>query len=125
MLQVFHMNVAIVDRDVAYVTMAKHVCCKPLFQIFYLFFSNECYKCFYLMLHMFHTYVANVSDTCFKYFICLKRMLQICSSRYFKVDQVLYMLQYNSPVIAACCSCWDAMHACGKWRDGALHGYGR
>jgi hypothetical protein len=34
MLQVFHMDVTKVDRDVAYVAMAIHVCCKRLFQMF-------------------------------------------------------------------------------------------
>jgi hypothetical protein len=38
MLQVFHMDVAKVDRDVAYVAMVVHVCCKLLFLMFYLFF---------------------------------------------------------------------------------------
>jgi hypothetical protein len=31
MLQVFHMDVAKLDRDVAYVAMVVHVCCKRLF----------------------------------------------------------------------------------------------
>jgi hypothetical protein len=43
MLQVFHLDIAKVDPNVAY------VCC----------------KCFIWMLHMFHTYVASV---CFNYF---------------------------------------------------------
>jgi hypothetical protein len=37
MLQVFHVYVAKVDRDVAYVAMVMHVCCKRLFQMFQLF----------------------------------------------------------------------------------------
>jgi hypothetical protein len=59
MLQVFCMDVAKVDRDVAYVAMVVHVCCKRLFPMFYLFI-DVCCKCVYLMLHMFHTYVASV-----------------------------------------------------------------
>jgi hypothetical protein len=34
MLQVFHIDVAKVDRDVVYVAMAIHVCCKRPFQMF-------------------------------------------------------------------------------------------
>jgi glycerol-3-phosphate acyltransferase PlsY len=36
------MDVAKVDRDVAYVTMVVHVCCKHLFPMFYLFFQGKC-----------------------------------------------------------------------------------
>jgi phosphoenolpyruvate carboxylase len=34
MLQVFHMDVAKVDRDIAYVKVIVHVCCKRLFLMF-------------------------------------------------------------------------------------------
>ena len=37
MLQVFHVDAVKVDRDVAYVAMAIHVCCKLLFRMFQLF----------------------------------------------------------------------------------------
>jgi hypothetical protein len=60
MLQVFCMDVAKIDRDVTHVAMAIHVCCKRLFQMFYMCFSDVCCKCFFWMLHMFHTYVASV-----------------------------------------------------------------
>jgi hypothetical protein len=39
-LQVFYMDVAKIDRDVTYVTMVVHVCCKLLFPVFYLFFQT-------------------------------------------------------------------------------------
>jgi hypothetical protein len=39
MLQRFRMNVAKVDRDVAYVAMVVHLCWKHLFLMFYLFFQ--------------------------------------------------------------------------------------
>jgi hypothetical protein len=45
MLQVFQINVAKVDQDVAYIAMAVHVCCKRLFLMFHL---------------CFHTYVASM-----------------------------------------------------------------
>jgi hypothetical protein len=57
MLQVFYMDVAKVDLDVAYVAVALHVCCPRLFQLFHLFF-DVCCKCFIWMLHMFHMYVV-------------------------------------------------------------------
>jgi hypothetical protein len=69
MLQVFHVDVVKVDRDVAYVAMAIQVYCvycKRLFQIFQLFqtdvarvLSGCCIcshlscKCFIRLLHMF------------------------------------------------------------------------
>jgi hypothetical protein len=41
MLHVFHMEVAKVDWDVAYVAMAIYVCYKHMFQIFHLFFRHK------------------------------------------------------------------------------------
>jgi hypothetical protein len=38
MLQVFQIDVAKLDRDVAYVAMVVHVCCKGLFPVFHLCF---------------------------------------------------------------------------------------
>jgi hypothetical protein len=52
MLQVFHMDVVKVDRDVAYVAMAIHACYKRLFQMFHLFLRH--------MLQAFYLDVANV-----------------------------------------------------------------
>jgi hypothetical protein len=37
---VFHMDVAKVDRDVAHVTIAIHVCYKYMFQMFHKFFKH-------------------------------------------------------------------------------------
>jgi hypothetical protein len=56
MLQAFHVDVAKVDKDVAYVAMAMHVCYKRLFKMFQLFqmdvarVLSECCICFILML---------------------------------------------------------------------------
>jgi hypothetical protein len=55
-LQVFHIDVAKVDRDVAYVAMVVHVCCKLLFAMFYLFFSDACCRCVYLNI----AYVSHI-----------------------------------------------------------------
>ena len=85
----FHMDIAKVNRDVAYVAMVVHVCCKLLFPMFHIFFQTYVASVFIWMLHMFHTYVASVlfgcyvcfamvssvfasvTDTCFKCFIYL------------------------------------------------------
>jgi hypothetical protein len=50
MLQVFHLNVAKVDLDVAYVAMTIHACFKRMFQV----------------SHLFQMYVTNVSSRRFK-----------------------------------------------------------
>jgi hypothetical protein len=87
MLQVFHMDVAKVDRDIA---MVVYICCKLLFLMFHLFFQAHVASMFIWMLHMFHIYVSSVfiwmlrmflqwfsgvfisvSDPSFKCFICL------------------------------------------------------
>jgi len=57
---VFQMDVAKVNRDVAYVTMVVHVCCKLLFLMFHLFFETYIASVFIWMLHIFYTYVASV-----------------------------------------------------------------
>jgi hypothetical protein len=59
---VFHVAVAKVDRDVAYVAMVVHVCCKLLFPMFHLFCLNVCSKCVYLD-------VVYIPHICCKYFI--------------------------------------------------------
>ena len=56
----FRMNVAKVDRDVAYVPMVVHVCCKHLFPDVSSPFQTHVASVFIWMLHMFHTYVASV-----------------------------------------------------------------
>ena len=64
MLQVFYVDVAKVDRDVVYVAMIVHVCCKLLFPKFHQFFQTRVASVFIWMLHMFHTYVASVLFGC-------------------------------------------------------------
>jgi hypothetical protein len=98
--EVFHTDVAKLDRDIAYVAIIVHLCCKCLFPVFYLFFRH--------MLYMFHTYVssilsgryvmfaivfkcfsgvfASVSETCFKCFIYLLCMLQVLYLNVLKLD---------------------------------------
>jgi len=54
MFQMFHKDVAKVDRDVAYVTMVVHICCKLMFQCFICFFRRMLQVCLIWMLHMFY-----------------------------------------------------------------------
>jgi hypothetical protein len=74
MLQVFHADVAKVDRDVAYLVMTIHICCKRLFQMFYLFFQTYVANIFIWMLHIFQTYVANIIS---RYCICFAMAFQV------------------------------------------------
>jgi hypothetical protein len=54
MLQVFHTDVAKVDRDVTYVAMVIHVCCKLLSPMFHLFSQTYVVSVFIWMLYMFY-----------------------------------------------------------------------
>ena len=54
MLEVFHVDVEKVDRDVADVGSLLEACCKRFFKMFHL--SDVCVQAFFIwMLHMFHT----------------------------------------------------------------------
>jgi hypothetical protein len=57
---VFHTHIAKVDRDIAHVVMVVHVCCKLLFLMFYLFFSDICCKCVYLNVAYVFTHTIQV-----------------------------------------------------------------
>jgi hypothetical protein len=74
MLQLFHMDVAKADRDVAYVAIVVHACCKLLFSMFHLFFSDGCCECVYLD-------VAYVSHICCKFLpgccVCFAMFFQV------------------------------------------------
>ena len=61
----FHIDVTKVDRDIANIAMAIHVCCKRIFQMFHLFFQ---------------TYVASVfcQDVAYVSHICLPVLLSGC-----------------------------------------------
>jgi hypothetical protein len=101
MLQVFHVDVAKVDQDVAYVAMVIHICCKHLFLMFQLFqtydahvylgvayVSHLCCKCFIQMLHRLHTYVASVSSRCCICFAIATHVFSSCFTRMLQVFQL-------------------------------------
>jgi hypothetical protein len=58
-LQVFHIDIVKIDRDVAHVAIVVHVRCKRPFQMFYLFFQTYVASVLIWMLHLFHTYIAS------------------------------------------------------------------
>jgi hypothetical protein len=76
MLQVFHMDVAKVDRDVAYVAMVVHVCCKLLSPMYYQFFQTYVASMFIWMLHMFDIYFQMFLSGCYVCF-CNRVFLQM------------------------------------------------
>jgi hypothetical protein len=73
-LQLFHMDVAKVDRDVAYVAMAIHLCCKAsvsnvscdFFRHMLQVFFSGCCICFTHMLQVFYLDVAYVLQWIFQ-----------------------------------------------------------
>jgi hypothetical protein len=46
---------------------------------------------------------------CSKYFSCFEHMLQVFHLNVAKVDMVLHMLQWDSPVVAVCLNYWGAI----------------
>jgi hypothetical protein len=101
MLQVFYTDVTKIDQDVTYVSMVVYVCCKRLFPMFHLFLdvfskcvyldisyvSHICCKCLSgccVYLQWFLSVFPNVSDLCFKCFICLQTYVASIVSRCFK-----------------------------------------
>jgi hypothetical protein len=109
------MNIAKVDRDVAYVAMVVHVCCKGLLLMFHLCFSDPYCKCIYLdvayvfiwMLRMvamifmcfiflvFHKNISSVLSA----FIC---MLQLLYLDVLKADRVLHLSSLFSAALSRC-----------------------
>jgi hypothetical protein len=70
MFQVFHADVTKVDRDIAYVAMIVHVCCKCRFVMFHLSFQMYVASVFIWMC-------VYVSHICCKYFVCMLHMFAI------------------------------------------------
>jgi hypothetical protein len=60
----FHMDTAKVDRNISYVAMAIHVCCKAYVSNVSSIFQTYVESVFIWMLHMFHKYVASVLSGC-------------------------------------------------------------
>jgi hypothetical protein len=75
-LQMFQMDVAKVDQDVAYVTMIVHVYCKGLLPMFHLCFLDICYKCVVLYGCCIWLQWFSSVFRCF-FFKCFKNMFQV------------------------------------------------
>jgi hypothetical protein len=91
------MDVAKVDRDVAYVAMFQRpvarVCSK-----YVICFRRMLQSFFIWMLHMFHIYVARVYSKCFSYFtLMLQQVFSYCKLQIFYLD-----VPYVSYI---CCKC--------------------
>jgi hypothetical protein len=94
--QLFHTDVTKVDRNVAYVAMIVHVCCKLPSPMFHRVFWTYCYTCVYLN-------IANLSHICCKRFIWI---LCIFSMGFKCFHVFLQMFQkYVSFVFRCCCKC--------------------
>jgi hypothetical protein len=116
---VFYIDVAKVDRDIANVVRAIHVCFKCMFQIFYLFqtyiasvSSRYCkYRfgcCIYIFMcfKCFHTYVASVfhldvamfvmdKHVFFKFFWCFVNVLDVCCKCFSYFRRMLQVFHLN------------------------------
>jgi hypothetical protein len=126
MLQVFHINVAKVDLDVAHVAIAIHVCCKSLFNMFHLFqtyvatvLSGCCksrfrcciykhvasvyFKCFMCFIRMLQVFCLNVAYVCNGYICVFKFFLVFCKC-FRRILQVFLLFRtYVASVLYGCC----------------------
>ena len=108
MLQVFYLDVAKVNRHVAYVAMAIHVCFKCMFQMFHLFFQRS--------LQVFHLDVAYVSHVCCKCFNFYLDVAYVCNG--FQEFQVFVS------VLDAYCKCFNCfIHMLQVFRPNVLKVY--
>jgi hypothetical protein len=99
MLHMFNVDVAKVDRDVAYVASVSEACCKRLFKMFHLFLDIFMQAFFIWMLHMFHTWkkyvliASVVSVLCCKFLVFYPYVAYV-SNTYFKcIFQMFHLLQ--------------------------------
>jgi hypothetical protein len=88
MLQVFHMDVANVVPNVAYVSMVVHYVAKVYYQCFIYVFRTYVASVFIWMLHMFYTYVATF----------YLDVAYVCND--FKVFSGVFFLVFQKPVLS-------------------------
>jgi hypothetical protein len=122
MWHVFHLDVAKVDRDIAHVAIAIHICCKRMFQVFQMFHldvacvSSGCYKsrsgcctCCDIYTHMLQVYVPNVSTV-------FESMLQVYSKCFSYLIWMLHVFHldvaYVIVTIHVCCNCVFQIFTC-------------
>jgi len=98
LLQVFHLGIAKVELDVAYICK-----CFRCFHTYVASVSSGCYICFqwlHTCFQVFFVFFASVSDVCCKCLSCFGRMLQVFYLDIAKVEWVLHMLQRDPPAAA-------------------------
>jgi hypothetical protein len=83
----FHMDVAKVNRDAAYVASVSEACCKCLFKIFHLFFRRLFASVFYsdvaYVSYMLQEYVPMISDVSV---LCYSKCFQSCKLQIFYLN---------------------------------------
>jgi len=77
--------------------MVVHICCKLLFPMCFICFSNVCASVFIWMLHMFHTYITSVLFGCY---VCFTMVLR-CFCKCFRYIFQVFHLSSN-----VCCKCY-------------------
>jgi hypothetical protein len=123
MLQVFHLDVAKIDRDIAHVSMTIHVCFKCKFQMLHLFFQTfaanvlfGCCICFTRTLQVFYlgvAYVCNGFQLFCKCFSCFIHMLQVFHLNFKSRSECCICCNVTHHTTTGCCSCLGAMHVHG------------
>jgi hypothetical protein len=98
MFQMFDIDVAKVDRDVAYVVVAANVGCKRCSQCLF-FFSDVGASMFIWMLRMFH-----ICCNCFIWMLRIFAMIFKCFKEFLQVFQT-YVVSVLA-VSDACCICF-------------------
>jgi hypothetical protein len=107
---VFHTDFVKVDRDIAYVAMVIHACCKRLSLMFHLFFSNICCKCDYLDV----IYVSHIYCKCFIWMLYMFAMVFNCFCKCFRcMFQVFHCLFFYVASV---------VFGCFRSRSGVAHG---
>ena len=83
----------------------------------FVYVSHICCKCFIWMLHMFAMANTHVFSQCFKHMLQVFQLFRTyvasVSSKCYKLDLVLHILQLDPSAITACCSYWARLHARG------------
>jgi hypothetical protein len=96
MLQAFHLDVAKVDLDIAYICK-----CFRCFDTYVASILSGCFYMFAMATQVFSSFFcvfASVSDVCCKCFSCFSRLLQVFHLHVTKVGRVL-----EDPLAAAAC----------------------
>jgi hypothetical protein len=92
---VFHLDVAKVDRDVAYVAMVVHVCCKGLLLMFHM-----CFRMYVTSVYLDGAYVSHKCCMCFIWVLFLFAKIFNCLHVFFKCFRSIISMYFK------CFSCF-------------------